>query len=86
MPLHALPAPARVQCRFMLCERDRGGALATTPAMPSCTAMMVDSNSGNRPAFSKRMVGLGFELDDQPLRSLTRDTEKYSGHLLRYKR
>jgi hypothetical protein len=71
----------------MLCERDRGrGALATTPAKPSCTAMMVDQNSGNRPAFSKRMVGLGFELDDQPLRSLTHDTEKYSGHLLRYKR
>ncbi len=48
--------------------------------------LKVDPNRGNRPAFSKRMAGLGFELDDQPLRSLTLDTEKYSGHLLRYQR
>ena len=31
-------------------------------------------------------AGLGFELDNQPLRSLAQATEKYSGHLLRYQR
>ncbi len=70
-------------------ERDEGGAkagfIARHPQL-HCEVLMVDPNRGNRPALSKRMAGLGFELDDQPLRSLTRTTENYSGHLLRCQR
>jgi hypothetical protein len=73
----------------ILYERDEGGALAgyiARHAQLHCEVLMVDPNRGNRPAFSKHMAGLGFKLDDQPLRSLAHDTEKYSGHLLRYQR
>ena len=86
----------RVQGRFdlimgsdILYERDEGGALAgfiERHAQTHCEVLIIDPNRGNRPAFSKRMAGLGFELDDQPLRSLALATEKYSGHLLRYQR
>ena len=92
----AEPGRARVQGRLdlimgsdILYERDEGGALAgyiARHAQLHCKVLMVDPNRGNRPAFSKHMAGLGFKLDDQPLRSLAHDTEKYSGHLLRHQR
>ncbi|WIV97914.1 class I SAM-dependent methyltransferase [Kinneretia aquatilis] len=86
----------RVQGRFdlimgsdILYERDDGGALCgfiERHALPHCEVLVVDPNRGNRSAFSKRMAGLGFALDDRLLRSAPEAAEKYSGHLLRFQR
>ncbi len=74
----------------ILYERDEGGALAgfiARHAQLHCEVLIVDPNRGNRPAFSRRMRELGFELDDSPLRSAAQARQgRYSGHLLRYRR
>lgn len=92
-PLHL----TRVQGRFdliigsdVLYERDDGGTLAgfiARHALPSSEVLIVDPNRGNRAAFSRQMLALGYQLEDTPIRRAESATQPaYSGRLLHYRR
>eukprot|EP01137_Pigoraptor_chileana_P016708 Opistho-2@6085 len=68
----------------VLYERDDGGVLPRfieRHALPVSEVMIIDPNRGNRSAFNKRMVGMGYALEETALRSAV-----YSGRLLHYRR
>ena len=72
----------------VLYERDDGGALAAfieRHALPRCELLIVDPNRGNRAAFGKRMVGLGFEFSEVLL-SAADGATAYLGRLMRFAR
>ena len=48
--------------------------------------LFVDPDRGNRPAFTRRMSGLGFVLHETTLRTPEADGLPYRGRLLRYSR
>jgi len=89
-------APA-VQGRFdlimgsdVLYERDDGGALPSFiehHAMPVSEVLIVDPERGNRAAFTRRLLQLGYELDETLLRdAAVALAPAYRGRLLRYRR
>ena len=89
--------PPAVQGRFdlimgsdVLYERDDDGALPRfieRHAMPVCEVLVVDPERGNRAAFTRRLQGLGYVLDETLLRESFATTEPaYRGRLLRYRR
>ena len=51
-------------------------------ARPTAEVLIVDPDRGNRPAFNRRMVALGFALVDTRLD----DEPDFRGRLLRYQR
>ena len=90
-------APLRVTGRFdliigsdLLYERDVSGALAGfigRHAMPAAEVWIVDPDRGNRAAFNRLMLALGFDLSEQRLdQATTPDTAGYKGRLLSYRR
>ena len=97
VPAAAHPADAApVQGRFdvimgsdVLYERDEQGHLARfveRHAEPDAEVLIVDPDRGNRPAFTRRMSGLGFVLHETTLRTPEADGLPYRGRLLRYSR
>ncbi|MDQ5942638.1 MAG: hypothetical protein QG572_1454 [Pseudomonadota bacterium] len=73
----------------VLYERDDHGHLAgfvARHAMPDAEVLIVDPDRGNRPAFTRRMDRLGFDLHQTALRTPEADGLPYRGRLLRYVR
>lgn len=74
----------------LLYERDVSGALAGfigRHAMPAAEVWIVDPDRGNRAAFNRLMLALGFDLSEQRLdQATTPDTAGYKGRLLSYRR
>jgi predicted nicotinamide N-methyase len=97
---HALEAPGarpQVRGRFefiigsdLLYERDDSGALAAFIGRHACAAAevwIVDPDRGNRAAFNRRLVELGFHLDEARLDyAATPDVPAYKGRLLTFRR
>lgn len=88
---------ARLHGRFdlvvgsdVLYERDDEGALAAfigRHAEDSAEVWIVDPDRGNRPAFSRRMLGQGFDLHEQRLdRNASLASPAYKGRLLIFRR
>lgn len=73
----------------VLYERDEPGALAGfigRHAMPAVQVLIVDPDRGNRPAFTRRMLGMGFSLQQTRLPTPGADGLPYRGRLLHYQR
>lgn len=74
----------------LLYERDDSAALARFAARlaaPHAELWIVDPNRGNRPAFTRQMGALGFEVSEERLSSVeSPQREAYSGRLLVYRR
>ena len=74
----------------LLYERDADGSLAGfigRHAAPVAEVWIVDPERGNRPAFSRRMLALGFALVEERLDQVATLTAlAYRGRLLRYRR
>jgi predicted nicotinamide N-methyase len=74
----------------LLYERDDTAALArfvARLAAPEAELWIVDPNRGNRPAFTRQMAALGFEVREERLASgATSQREAYRGRLLVYRR
>jgi len=74
----------------LLYERDVSGALAGfigRHAMPAAEVWIVDPDRGNRPAFNRLMLALGFDMAEQRLdQPATLETAAYKGRLLTYRR
>lgn len=73
----------------VLYERDDQGQLAgfvERHARPAAQVLLVDPDRGNRPAFTRRMAGLGFGLVQTPLRGHDAEHGPYKGRLLHYTR
>ncbi len=74
----------------VLYERDQSGDLAefiSTRCAPTAEVCIVDPNRGNRSAFSRRMAGLGFALDEVRLEvPEALGLLAYRGRMLHYRR
>lgn len=74
----------------LLYERDDGGMLPSfieRHAQPRAQVWLVDPNRGNRAAFNRRMVALGFRRQEEMLsRSATPERAAYAGRFLIYQR
>ena len=74
----------------LLYERDECGELARfidCHAAPAAEIWIVDPDRGNRPAFHRTMLQLGFGLEEIPLRCVAGDARAaYKGRCLIYRR
>jgi predicted nicotinamide N-methyase len=90
-------APSSIDGRFdlimgsdVLYERDDSGILPRFiehHACPTAEVLIIDPDRGNRAAFNRRMLDLGFVLEQTALRALLGTPEiAYKGRLLRFRR
>jgi len=74
----------------LLYERDTDGGLAAfidAHAAADAEVWIVDPDRGNRPAFNRRMAGLGFALSEQRLdQAAGAGRDAFRGRLLQYRR
>ena len=73
----------------VLYERDEAGQLPRfigEHATPHGEVMILDPNRSNRSAFHRRMSGLGYELNETPIKDPLGPGGPYSGRLLHYRR
>jgi predicted nicotinamide N-methyase len=74
----------------VLYERDAKGELAyfiDSHASPVVEVCIIDPDRSNRSAFSQRMQGLGFNLQEERLDiAATESTEAYKGRMMTYRR
>lgn len=74
----------------VLYERDDDATLAGFighHAQPAAEIWIVDPNRGNRPAFNRQMMDLGYGLREEPLAvAATHAAPRYAGRLLKYRR
>lgn len=73
----------------VLYERDLPGMLSgfiDRHSSPTVEIIIVDPDRGNRPAFNRHMVGLGYRLEETRVTSHQESGEPYKGRILSYRR